>query len=102
MRRSLGEIGIAVLGLALCAAGCGGSNNLGGPADQFVGSWQYVPGEATGTLTCGQSSVDETPRGNKILATGVDAALVDLTASDLDSSIYCNFGFDVSGTIATA
>jgi len=97
--RSLGEIGLAVLGLALGAVGCGGGG-LGGPTEQFAGSWRY--GEGTGSLTCGQDSIDETPRGNKILATGVGVALVDLTESPLDSAIFCDLGFDVAGPIATA
>src|SRR4051812_6054351 len=103
MRRasSLGQTVVAVLGLALFAAGCGGGS-LGGPTDQFAGSWRYVQGEASGSLTCGDSVIDETPRGNKIMATGVGVALVDLTSSPIDSGIYCDFGFDVAGPVATA
>jgi hypothetical protein len=87
--------------LALCAAGCG-SGNLAGPTEQFVGTWQYDGAQASGSLTCGISTIDETPRGNRVFATGVDAPLVDLTASDLDSAINCNFRFDVAGPVATA
>jgi hypothetical protein len=86
--------------LALCAAGCGG-NNLDGPTQKFAGAWQYITGMATGSLTCGASTIDETPHGNKILATGVDAALVDLTASEIDTDIFCNFRLDVTGPVAT-
>jgi hypothetical protein len=98
---SLGQIGIAFLGLGLVAAGCGGGS-LNGPTEQFAGAWRYVTGQATGSLTCGMSVIDETPQGNKILATGVDGALVDLNASPIDSAIFCDFAFDVAGPVATA
>jgi hypothetical protein len=87
--------------LAFCAAGCG-EDNLQGPIQQFVGSWRYSETEATGTLTCGLSSIPEVPRGNKTLATGVAGGIVDLTASDLDPAIFCDFVFDVAGPVATA
>jgi hypothetical protein len=96
-----GGVGTCLLGLALATAGCGSEGTPAGPGAAFVGSWLY--GQATGSLTCADGAIDETPGGNKELATGVeDGTVVDLSRSVLDSAINCDFAFDVKGPVATA
>jgi hypothetical protein len=100
--RSPRQIVIGILSVALlagAAAGCGSNGGIGSGIAQFAGSWHYD--EARGVLACGDDKLDESPLGNKTLAAGVSADLVDLSESPIDSAIFCNFGFDVAGPVAS-
>src|SRR5450432_426139 len=85
---------LATLGASF--AGCGSDTS---PAEGFVGTWRYD--EAQSTVTCGQDTLPQPPAPNKTFGAGVATALVDLSPSPLDSTINCDFGFDVAGPIAT-
>jgi hypothetical protein len=95
LKLGLPTVAVALGALAGCAAPPLESTN------QYLGTWHYD--QAAGTLECPDGNkIDETPFGNQTLAPGIDAPLVDVTASPVDSDIFCNFGFDIAGPVATA
>ena len=89
---------LALLGVVL--GGCGDTTTVD-PADAFVGTWHYD--QSTGAIMCPLADpIDEAPIGNKTFGYGVEAPLVDLTASPVDPATFCNTYFDISGPVATA
>jgi hypothetical protein len=80
-------------------AGCGDSVN--DDAQRFLGVWHYD--EASGVITCpGADPFNLPPEGNKTFAPSLTAGIVDVTVSPLDSSVFCNFAYDVKGLEAIA
>jgi hypothetical protein len=97
MLRSLGAA--SLVALALSAVGCGDSSP-DDPALRFVGTWQY--GQAQSAATCpGSEGLDTTPKGNEVLARGTMHDLADLTALSSNPKIFCDFGFDIKGPVAS-
>jgi hypothetical protein len=101
----------ALVALAALAAGCGSSdgsgdgggssNSVTGSADDFAGTWLYT--DVQSVLQCpGADPTNQLPQPNKTFARGVSAALVDLSPSPLLPGVFCDFGFDISGAVATA
>jgi hypothetical protein len=78
-------------------AGCGDDPIT---ADDYVGTWHYE--EVKSSIQCPDGDpFEQPPVANKTFARGVDASLVDLSLSALDNLVYCNFGYDVAGPVAT-
>lgn len=76
--------------LALALGGCGGS-----APSPFVGTWSFT--EGTDNVTCPTGNTSQTLNGNVTIKESVDGnGLVVLDSEG------CNFGYSVSGSVATA
>jgi hypothetical protein len=106
VHRRLAGVLVVCGALALGAAGCGDSGpdapaTQATPADDFVGTWRYL--DVQSVLQCaGADPTNQPPDPNKTFAHGIGAAVVDLSPSPLLQGVFCDYGFDVSGAVATA
>jgi len=86
--------------VATVVAGLAGCGDDPIATDDYVGTWHYE--EVRSSIQCpGGDPFDQPPPPNKTFARGVDASLVDLSLSALDDLVFCNFGYDVAGPVAT-
>jgi hypothetical protein len=93
----LSKLAALVATVATGLAGCGDDPIA---TDDFVGTWHYE--EVKSSIQCPDGDpFDQPPLANKTFARGVDASLVDLSLSALDDLVFCNFGYDVAGPVAT-